>query len=217
MWNLLKRSLRMGRLTESRLDQAAPHLRSLQQSWHIRHLDCGSCNGCDWEMTALLNPVYDIQRFGFDFVASPRHADILMCTGPLAEQLRQAATDTYEATPHPKLVVAVGDCAVNGGVFSKAYAAQAGIGETLPVHLEIPGCPPSPDDILKALLKLTEQDRIKGEDKDTGKDNDNENDTDNDKNEDKNKDKDSKDADTNNNNNYDEKLLGAADHVNKSS
>jgi Ni,Fe-hydrogenase III small subunit len=112
-------------------------------------------------MSALLNSVYDLQRFGFDFVASPRHADILMCTGPLATQLNQAANMTYEATPHPKLVIAVGDCAINGGVFKEGYAAHSGIGETLPVHLEIPGCPPSPEDMIEALLKLTEEDRKK--------------------------------------------------------
>lgn len=161
MWNLLKRSLKKGRVTETRFDQDAPHLNSLKQSWHIRHLDCGSCNGCDWEMTALLNPIYDLQRFGFDFVASPRHADILMCTGPLATQLNLAAHETYEATPHPKLVIAVGDCAIHGGVFKEGYAAHAGVGEALLVHLEIPGCPPLPEDILKALLKLTEEDRKK--------------------------------------------------------
>lgn len=161
MWNLLKRSLKKGRVTETRIDQDAPHLNSFKQSWHIRHLDCGSCNGCDWEMTALLNPIYDLQRFGFDFVASPRHADILMCTGPLATQLNLAAHETYEATPHPKLVIAVGDCAIDGGVFKEGYAAHAGVGEALPVHLTIPGCPPSPEDILKALLKLTEEDRKK--------------------------------------------------------
>jgi Ni,Fe-hydrogenase III small subunit len=160
LWNLLKRSLRMGRLTENRLNQDAPHLHSIKQSWHIRHLDCGSCNGCDWEMTALLNPVYDIQHFGFDFVASPRHADILMCTGPLVTQLNKAAMDTFEATPNPKLVIAVGDCAVNGGVFKKAYAAHEGIGSALPVRIKIPGCPPSPEEILKVLLQLTEQDRL---------------------------------------------------------
>lgn len=159
MWNLLKRSLRMGQLAENRIEYDAPHLHSMKQSWHIRHLDCGSCNGCDWEMTALLNPLYDLQRFGFDFVASPRHADILMCTGPLAIQLKEAAQDTYEATPHPKLVIAVGDCAIHGGVFKEGYAAHCGIGETLSVDVEIPGCPPSPEDMLKALLKLTELDR----------------------------------------------------------
>lgn len=154
MWNLLKRSLKMGRLSEKRLNQGATHLHSFSQSWHIRHLDCGSCNGCDWEMNALLNPIYDLQRFGFDFVASPRHADILMCTGPMSTQLIQAAKATDEATPNPKLIIAVGDCAIHGGVFKEAYAAREGVGETLTVNVKIPGCPPSPDDLLKALLQL---------------------------------------------------------------
>lgn len=164
MWKLLKRSLKMGRLTDKGMNEELPHSQSQSQlqlpnrSLHIRHLDCGSCNGCDWEMSALLNPVYDLQRFGFDFVASPRHADILMCTGPLAIQLNQAATTTYEATPHPKLVIAVGDCAINGGVFKEAYAVHSGVGEALPVHVKIPGCPPTPEDMVKALRKLTEKD-----------------------------------------------------------
>lgn len=141
----------MGRLTERQ-----PQLRSLKQSLHIRHLDCGSCNGCDWEMSALLNPIYDLQQYGFDFVASPRHADLLMCTGSMTTQLLQAATTTYEATPHPKQVIAVGDCAINGGIFKEAYATNGGVGKTLPVQVEIPGCPPSPEDILRILLTLSQ-------------------------------------------------------------
>lgn len=160
MWKLLKRSLKMGRLTGNGMNEEKPHSQSQSpnRSLHIRHLDCGSCNGCDWEMSALMNPVYDLQRFGLDFVASPRHADILMCTGPLATQLNQAVITTYEATPHPKLVVAVGDCAINGGVFKEAYAAHSGAGEALPVHVKIPGCPPTPEDMLTVLKKLTEKD-----------------------------------------------------------
>ena len=154
MWNLLKRSLRMGRLSEENSNHEATHLHSFAQSWHIRHLDCGSCNGCDWEMSALLNPIYDLQRFGFDFVASPRHADILMCTGPMSTQLIQAAKATDEATPKPKWIIAVGDCAIHGGVFKDAYAAHEGIGKTVAVSIEIPGCPPSPDDLLTTLLQL---------------------------------------------------------------
>ncbi|CDX03223.1 Hydrogenase-4 component I, HyfI/HycG-like [Desulfitobacterium hafniense] len=154
MWNLLKRSLKMGRLSEKRLEQGEAHLRSLRQSWHIRHLDCGSCNGCDWEMSALLNPIYDLQRFGLDFVASPRHADILMCTGPMSTHLIQAALATYEGTPNPKKIIAVGDCALDGGMFKEAYAAHNGVGEVLPVDIKIPGCPPSPDQLLKVLLQL---------------------------------------------------------------
>ncbi|AGA70402.1 Ni,Fe-hydrogenase III small subunit [Desulfitobacterium dichloroeliminans LMG P-21439] len=158
MWNLLRRSLKRGRLSEKRLDQDAAHLHSFRQSWHIRHLDCGSCNGCDWEMSALLNPIYDLQRFGFDFVASPRHADLLMCTGPMSTQLNQAAKATNEATPQPKWVIAVGDCAINGGVFKEGYAAGSGVGQALTVDIAIPGCPPSPDDILRALLQLNRKD-----------------------------------------------------------
>lgn len=161
MWNLLKRSLKKGRLSEKFLDQEASHLRSFKQSWHIRHLDCGSCNGCDWEMNALLNPLYDLQRFGFDFVASPRHADILMCTGPMSTHLIQAAEETNDATPNPKCVIAVGDCAINGGVFKKAYGANCGIDPTLAVDIRIPGCPPSPEELLKVLLAMTEGDRNK--------------------------------------------------------
>ena len=165
MWNLLRRSLKMGCLTEE-IQQEQTETEPLAgeahyvrkkflsgRSFHIRHLDCGSCNGCDWEMTALLNPVYDIQRLGLDFVASPRHADVLMCTGPVSTQLLQAALATYEAAPHPKIVVAVGDCAINGGVFQEAYATQQGVGKVLPVDIMIPGCPPSPSDMLNALLK----------------------------------------------------------------
>lgn len=162
MWRLLRRSLKLGRLTENinnssglenETGQEGTYLPDrLNESLHIRHLDCGSCNGCDWEMTALLNPIYDVQRFGIDFVASPRHADVLMCTGPAATHLVRAARDTYEAMPAPKIVVAVGDCAVNGGVFQEAYAARHGMDEVLPVDIKIPGCPPDPEEIIKALL-----------------------------------------------------------------
>ena len=144
----------MGLLSKKIPGQGEAHLRSFQQSWHIRHLDCGSCNGCDWEMNALLNPIYDLQRFGFDFVASPRHADILMCTGPMTTQLIQAAKATDDATPQPKLIIAVGDCAIHGGLFKGAYAANGGVGQILPVTVKIPGCPPTPEDLLQALIRL---------------------------------------------------------------
>ncbi|NMA68675.1 MAG: oxidoreductase [Desulfitobacterium sp.] len=157
MWDLLKRSLKMGRLTEKHKEENAPHLRSFQQSWHIRHLDCGSCNGCDWEMNALLNPVYDLQRFGFDFVASPRHGDILMCTGPMSTQLVQAAHETDAGMPKPKVIIAVGDCSIDGGVFKSAYGAKDGIEGTLKVDVEIPGCPPSPEQILDVLLQMKKE------------------------------------------------------------
>jgi len=124
----------------------------LKRSLHIRHLDSGSCNGCDWELTALLNPLYDIQRLGIDFVASPRHADLLLVTGVMTRNLQEAARLTYEAMPWPRLVVAVGACAIGGGIFSQTYASAGGIQSVLPVDVFIPGCPPRPEAIIHGLL-----------------------------------------------------------------
>jgi len=157
MWSLLLRKLKTGRLTRedgnSLTKQKSLNLpASFRKSLQIRHLDCGSCNGCDWELTALINSIYDLQHFGMDFVASPRHADLLMCTGTGSTQLLNAARETYEAMAKPKWVMAVGDCAIDGGVFKGAYASAGGIGGTLPVDIKVPGCPPSPDDLIKALL-----------------------------------------------------------------
>ncbi|OLN31620.1 NADH-quinone oxidoreductase subunit B family protein [Desulfosporosinus metallidurans] len=159
MWSLLLRRLKMGRLTQKDGNLLAPKNpsdlpMSFKQSLQIRHLDCGSCNGCDWELTALINSIYDLQHYGIDFVASPRHADLLMCTGPGSTQLLNAARETYEAMAKPKWVVAVGDCAIDGGVFKGAYASEGGIGGVLPVDLKVPGCPPTPDDLIKALLEF---------------------------------------------------------------
>ena len=159
MLNLLLRKLKIGRLTEkvrsSHLSQIASDLpASFRQSLHIRHLACGSCNACDWEMAALSNSLYDHQHFGIDFVASPRHADLLMCTGPGSTHLLKAASETYEALPNPKWVMAVGDCAIDGGVFKDAYGCEDGITGILPVDYKVPGCPPTPDDLMKALLKM---------------------------------------------------------------
>jgi Ni,Fe-hydrogenase III small subunit len=157
MLNLLLRKLKIGRLTEKdvnlRISQISPVLpASFRKSLQIRHLDCGSCNACDWEMSALSNSLYDHQHFGIDFVATPRHADLLMCTGSGSTQLLNAAHETYEAMAKPKWVMAVGDCAINGGIFKRAYASEEGIGGTLPVDFKVPGCPPSPDDMIKVLL-----------------------------------------------------------------
>ncbi|NWJ46376.1 MAG: NADH-quinone oxidoreductase subunit NuoB [Chloroflexi bacterium] len=126
--------------------------RHLQRSLHIRHLDCGSCNGCDWELNALLNPVHDIQRLGFDFVASPRHADVLLVTGVMNRNLTTAALRTYRAMPEPRLVVAVGACGCSGGIFSSNYAGGGGINTVLPVDVYIPGCPPRPQALIYGLL-----------------------------------------------------------------
>ena len=126
--------------------------RGLKRSLHIRHLDSGSCNGCDWEITALLNPIYDIQRLGIDFVASPRHADLLLVTGVMTRNLAEAARLTYGAMPEPRLVVAVGACAVGGGVFAETYAAEGEAGLSLPVDVFVPGCPPRPEALIQGLL-----------------------------------------------------------------
>ena len=126
--------------------------RRLGRSLHVRHLDVGSCNGCDWEIAALLNTIHDVQRLGIDFVASPRHADLLLVTGVMTRNLEEAALRTYEAMPEPRLVVAVGACAISGGVFAGTYAARDGIGGVLPVDVHIPGCPPRPEALIHGLL-----------------------------------------------------------------
>jgi Ni,Fe-hydrogenase III small subunit len=122
----------------------------------LREVDAGSCNGCELEIHALNNIVYDLERFGLRFVASPRHADVLLVTGPVTTNMREALERTYQATPAPKWVVAVGDCAHDGGVFSGSYACVGGISAVLPVDLHIRGCPPSPLALLKGLLALLE-------------------------------------------------------------
>lgn len=122
------------------------------RSLHIREVDAGSCNGCEVEITALNNPVYDIERFGVYFVASPRHADMLLVTGPVTRNMEIALKQTYEAMPDPKLVVAVGACAIGGGIFGKSYASCGGVDAVLPVDVYIPGCPPRPEALLHGIL-----------------------------------------------------------------
>src|SRR5438477_665101 len=124
------------------------------RSLAIREVDAGSCNGCELEIHALNNPVYDVERFGIRFVASPRHADVLMVTGPVTKNMRDALERTYHATPDPKWVIALGDCARDGGCFAGSYAVAGGVAQVLPVDLHIAGCPPSPRQILKGLLAL---------------------------------------------------------------
>ncbi|HEY3451778.1 MAG TPA: NADH-quinone oxidoreductase subunit NuoB [Myxococcales bacterium] len=124
----------------------------LGRSLALRHLDAGSCNGCDWELTTLLNPVYDVRRLGIDFVASPRHADGVIVTGPVTRNLEQAVRKTWEAVPEPRIVVAVGACASSGGLPGKSYASAGGVGEVLPVDVFIPGCPPRPEAIIFGIL-----------------------------------------------------------------
>jgi Ni,Fe-hydrogenase III small subunit len=126
----------------------------LGRSLSIRQVDAGSCNGCELEIHALGNPYYDVERFGLRFVASPRHADVLMVTGPVTKNMREALERTYNATPDPKWVVAVGDCAFDGGVFAGSYACVGAVDNVIPVDLHIRGCPPSPVDLLKGLIGL---------------------------------------------------------------
>ena len=120
----------------------------------IREIDAGSCNGCELEIHALGNAFYDLERFGLRFVASPRHADVLLVTGPVTKNMREALLRTYVATPAPKWVVAAGSCAFDGGIFAGGYACAGGVSAAIPVDLHIPGCPPAPIALLKGLLAL---------------------------------------------------------------
>ena len=166
----MRRTLFEG-LTKSPLTEAPPHAddaalaelaaqadraarRRLGRSLAIRQVDAGSCNGCELEIHALNNAFYDLERFGLRFVASPRHADVLMVTGPVSKNMRQALERTYAATPDPKWVVAIGDCAVDGGIFAGSYAVVGGVGNVVPVDLHIRGCPPRPLHLLTGLLAL---------------------------------------------------------------
>ena len=137
-----------------KLDRAAQ--RKLGRSLAIREVDAGSCNACELEIHALNNAFYDLERFGLRFVASPRHADVLLVTGPMTKNMRLALERTYNATPGPKWVVAVGNCAVDGGIFAASYAVTGGVDKVVPVDLYIRGCPPTPTDLLKGLLALLE-------------------------------------------------------------
>lgn len=167
-WRRMWQNLRRGPATEpaaattpdmtqalvERLDAAAQ--RRLGRSLALRHLDAGSCNGCELELRMLESVVYDLSRFGLRFVASPRHADVLLVTGPMARNMGEAAKRTYAAMPEPKWVVALGDCAVDGGLFRGSYAVLDGASAVLPVDLVVRGCPPTPAQMLEALRALVE-------------------------------------------------------------
>jgi Ni,Fe-hydrogenase III small subunit len=138
----------------ARLETAAQ--KRLGRSLALRHVNTGSCNGCEQELRALTNVFYDLRRFGLRFVESPLHADVLLVTGPLTRNLRFALEQAWDATPEPKWVVAIGDCAVDGGVFKGSYAVLGGTGLAVPVDLTIGGCPPTPERILTGLRTLLE-------------------------------------------------------------
>jgi len=136
----------------STLDQTAQA--RLGRSLSIRHVDAGSCNGCELEIHALNNAFLDLERYGLRFVASPRHADVLLVTGPVTKNMREALEQTWRATPDPKWVVAVGDCGADGGMFARSYAVVGGVSAVVPVNLLIRGCPPTPKQLLQGLLSL---------------------------------------------------------------
>ena len=142
----------------AQVDRAARQ--RLGRSLAIREVDAGSCNGCELEIHALSNAFYDLERFGIRFVASPRHADVLLVTGPVTKNMREALWRSWQATPDPKWVVAVGDCAVDGGIFAGSYAVVGGVSDVVPVDLHIRGCPPSPAQLLRNLLALLDPDAM---------------------------------------------------------
>jgi Ni,Fe-hydrogenase III small subunit len=133
-------------------DVEASTRRVLGRALAIRQVDAGSCNGCELEISGLTSPVYDLERFGIHFVASPRHADLLLVTGPVTRNMEVPLRKTYEATPDPKLVVAVGDCARTCGVFRGSYAVAGSVDQIIPVDVFVSGCPPEPTDILRGIL-----------------------------------------------------------------
>lgn len=164
MFRILKKSLKTGIVTgqypasgkaaeEVKLD-AREKARLFKRSLTIREVDTGSCNACEMELNALANPVYDLERFGIHIAASPRHADALVVTGPVTVNMEHALKDAYKQTPDPKLVIALGDCALNCGVFKGSYAVTGPVDRHLPVDVRIPGCPPRPAEILRALEAL---------------------------------------------------------------
>jgi Ni,Fe-hydrogenase III small subunit len=173
MFRILKKSLKTGVVTgrhpaaappvEASKSEAKDKARPFRSSLAFRAVDTGSCNACEMEMNALANPVYDIERFGVHIVASPRHADALVVTGPVTVNMEGALKDVHKQTPDPKIVIALGDCAINCGVFKGSYAVTGPVERHIPVDVRIPGCPPRPTDILKVLSELRDERRRSGD------------------------------------------------------
>jgi len=163
MWQILKQVTRTGLVTERLPAVHSPDTLAVQrihesllailgQALAIREVDAGSCNGCELEINALNNPYYNIEGAGIRFVASPRHADMLLVTGPVSRHMEEALRRTYDATPEPKLVVGIGQCACDGGIFGESYATRGALANILPVDVAVPGCPPPPIEILRGIL-----------------------------------------------------------------
>jgi len=164
MFDILSRIRRTGQLSETgphALKQVTPDAlhaklhRTFGRALCIRHVDAGSCNGCELEIQALGNPYYNLEGAGIHFVASPRHADLLLATGPVSVNMEEALRRTYDAMPAPKWVIAVGDCGACGGIFGSSYASRGSVSNIIPVDAVVNGCPPSPTALLQAIAKVT--------------------------------------------------------------
>lgn len=162
MFDVLSRMVRTGILTESAPAQASPDavdemqsdlLRIIGRALCIRHVDAGSCNGCELEINALNNPYYNLEGAGIKFVASPRHADMLLVTGPVSVNMEEALKRTYDAVPEPKFVIAIGDCGACGGIFGENYASKGAVANVIPVDYTVGGCPPSPKALMGAIMQ----------------------------------------------------------------
>ena len=154
---MLGRILRVGRAAEPAppLPEPAAAPASLRGSLSLRHVNAGSCNGCEVEISACFSPVYDAERYGARLVASPRHADGLLVTGVVTRNMARALRETYDAVPEPKIVIAIGDCARNKGLFAGGPGVAGAVGDIVPVDVEVAGCPPTPPDIITALRRVT--------------------------------------------------------------
>ncbi|MBI1818791.1 MAG: NADH-quinone oxidoreductase subunit B family protein [Nitrospirae bacterium] len=167
MFRIIKKSLKKGLVTGQYPESVTPvpavsdaarnKAKLFHRSLTIREVDTGSCNGCEMEMNALMNPMYDAERFGIHIAASPRHADALVVTGPVTFNMEKSLKDVYRSTPEPRLIFALGDCAIDCGMFKNSYAVTGPVEKHIPVDVKIPGCPPRPNEILAALLAVMDR------------------------------------------------------------